>query len=165
MCIPATDWFVNGSVSFELIKGLPAALIALGLGFVATRIQQQQAKVATAKLNLDLFERRYKLFEATWHELSQAVQREHIAISNPEFTNLFPSAQFLFGMEIRDYMDEISKNCTKLWLIQERTRANQNIVPQELITAQTDLLKWFAKQAMEDCRARFGPYLDFSKWK
>lgn len=165
MCAPNPDWFSNGSVSFEFIKGLPAALITLGLGYVALRVQRHQANVATAKLNLDLFERRYKIFEATWSELSNAIQNESVQMSNSSFTNLFPSAEFLFGKEIRAYMEEISKKCTDLWTIQQKTRANQNIVPQDLINKQTDLLNWFVKQASEDCRGRFGPYLDFSKWR
>lgn len=165
MCALNPDWFTTGSVSFELIKGLPAALISLVLGSVALLVQRHQANVATAKLNLDLFERRYKIFETTWAELSSAVQNESVQISNPSFTNLFPSAEFLFGREIRAYMEEISKKCTNLWTIQQRTRANQNIVPQDLINEQTDLLNWFAKQASEGCCSRFGTYLNFSTWR
>lgn len=165
MCAPNPDWFATGSVSFELIKVLPAALISLVLGYVAFLVQRHQANVATAKLNLDLFDRRYKIFEATWSELSNAVQNESAQMSNSSFTNLFPTAEFLFGKEIRAYMQEVSKNCTNLWMIQQKTRTNQNIVPQNLINDQTDLTNWFFKQASDDCRGRFGPYLDFSKWR
>jgi hypothetical protein len=53
------DCCVQGSIRFEIMKGVPAAFVALVIGLVATGIAWRQFKVAQAKLKLDLFERRY----------------------------------------------------------------------------------------------------------
>lgn len=168
MCTPSPDWFTSGSLSFELMKGLPAVvvtgLITAVLGYLAIQIQKDQWRVSRAKLSLDLFDKRYKIFEATWTELSQAIQRGPVGVSNPNFTNLLPQAQFLFGLEIRNYMSEIASKTTELWMIQKKIEANQNILPPDLSQRNTELMEWFSKHAIDECRARFGPYLDFSKW-
>jgi len=158
------DWFAPGSLSFEIVKGLPVVFVTLVIGGIAAYIAWHQWRVARAKLNLDLFDKRYKIFEATWTELSQAIQQPAKMISNPNFTNLFPQAQFLFGLEILNYMQEVAAKTTELWVMQKKIEANQNVLPANLIQRDQELLEWFSKHAMDECRARFGPYLDFSKW-
>jgi hypothetical protein len=169
MCIADPDWLTPGSVSFELIKGLPAGvitgMITSVLGYIAIQIQKEQVRVARAKLNLDLFEKRYKIFEATWSELSLAIQKGPEGPSNPNFTNLFPQAQFLFGSEIREYMLEISINITKLWVIRQQTKASGNIMSTENTQTELELSSWFEVHAKDECRSRFGRYLDFSNWR
>ena len=85
-------WFENGSISFEWAKSAPTTFAALVIGCIAGYIAFHQWRVAKAKLNLDLFEKRYVIFEATWTELSQAMQTPEVRITNPNFTNLFPKA-------------------------------------------------------------------------
>lgn len=158
-------WFESGSISFEWAKSAPTTFVALVIGSIAGYIAFHQWRVAKAKLNLDLFEKRYAVFEATWTELSQAMQVQEVRITNPNFTNLFPKAQFLFGPEIRDYMLEISNKISELWVVQRKTKANNQIVPPDLIGKDVEILTWMSDHAMTECRARFGPYLDFKNWR
>ncbi len=161
----APGWFQEGSISFEWAKSAPTTLVALVIGCLAGYIAYNQWRVAKAKLNLDLFERRYAVFEATWTELSQAIQAHEVRMTNPDFTNLLPKAQFLFGPEIREYMFEVSSKIGELWIIQRKTKANNSVVPADQIDKDIELLNWLSKHAMEDCRARFAPYLDFQRWR
>ena len=158
-------WFENGSISFEWAKSAPTTFAALVIGCIAAYIAFHQWRVAKAKLNLDLFERRYAIFEATWNELSSPVWAHEVPLTNPNFTNLFPKAQFLFGPEIRDYMLEVSNKIGELWVVQQKTKSNNHIVPPDLIDKEAELLTWISDHAMTECRARFGPYLDFKNWR
>jgi len=45
---------VSGSICFELMKGAPAAVVALLAALIAGLIAYRQYRVAKAKLNLDL---------------------------------------------------------------------------------------------------------------
>jgi hypothetical protein len=62
---------VQGTTCFEFFKLAPTALIAL----IVAGITFGQWRVARAKLKLDLFDRRYKIFHQTWAALSGTVMR------------------------------------------------------------------------------------------
>ena len=53
----------SSSIAFELLKGLPAAFVALVIGGVAAGVAWRQMRIAQAKLKLDLFDKRYRLYE------------------------------------------------------------------------------------------------------
>ena len=163
--MPTPGWLESGSISFEWAKSAPTIFFTFIVGIVAGYIAYHHWRVAKAKLNLDLFEKRYAIFEATWTELSKAVQQGAPHISNSAFTNLFPKAEFLFGPEIREYMSEVSNRVTELWTIEQKVKANSQIMPADVIGRDAELLTWFSKHAMTECRARFGPYLDFKSWR
>ncbi|UEP34910.1 hypothetical protein LL998_01015 [Burkholderia ambifaria] len=91
------------TLCFELAKGVPAAVVALLVGVVGAFIAWRQYHVARAKLNLDLFEKRYELFNMVWAFASFVVQDGPPSLQAPErieLKNLNPKIEFLFGDEI-----------------------------------------------------------------
>ena len=52
-----------GPVCIVLVQGIPAGLVTLTVGVVGGLIAHRQATVAEAKLKLDLFEKRYPIFQ------------------------------------------------------------------------------------------------------
>ena len=60
-----------GPVCIALIQGIPAALVTLTVGIVGGLIAYHQSAVAQAKLKLDLFEKRYPIFQETWKNMSE----------------------------------------------------------------------------------------------
>lgn len=52
---------MSGSFYFELLKGVPAAFVALIVGLIAPGIAHRQYHIARAKLKLDLFDKRYAI--------------------------------------------------------------------------------------------------------
>src|ERR1700722_14950247 len=98
------DW---SKVPFELVKGLPAAFVTLIIGASAAGIAYRQYEVARAKLKLDLFEKRYAIFQQTWEILSGVVRNgtraENYGLATP-FNNFLPQAAFLFGEPIKRYL-------------------------------------------------------------
>jgi hypothetical protein len=74
----------------------------------------EQRKVATAKLNLDLFDRRLRAVHGRWGFLSHGAVSDVTDYSDPKFTNLIRKARFLFGDEIADFMSEASSKKTQM---------------------------------------------------
>ncbi|WP_146128404.1 hypothetical protein [Burkholderia gladioli] len=159
---------VNPSIWFEMAKGTPAVIVAFFAAVVAGLIAWRQYRVAKAKLNLDLFERRYELFAIVWEFLSSVIQGGVKALHSERrinMTNSVPKMEFLFGKDIADYVLDANKKAVELWSIERATAANNDVMPHEHITRHTELMTWFSNEALAGARKRFGLYLDFKKWK
>lgn len=107
------------SMIIENVKSFLPPIAAIVVGGAAYKVASQQAKtakfqadIAKAKLNHDLFEKRYVLFEATWVFLSNP--ETNYMLDHPKFTNLIPKASFLFGADVEAYMNQISQNSIAL---------------------------------------------------
>jgi len=152
----------------ELAKILAPVFVALVIGLIAAGIAWHQAKIASAKLKLDLFERRLKLYielrdflvyataeSLDSHDMSRIAQMQLAATS----------AHFLFGADLgRDFDNAISK-AIALRQAMRALRATELDDPGRAgaeATA-TALLDWFASQ-LEGLRSRFRKYMDFERW-
>ena len=144
------------------------ALLTLVLGFLAWSVSEDQRAVARANLRLDLFDRRYAIFEVTWDYLSRCTEHR-IPQRNGEldvkFTNSIPQAAFLFGRDLEAYLMAIRDNAISLRLIQERTDNNHNVLPQDDIERHTQLQKWFFEEARQGAKTIFDRYLSFEHWQ
>jgi len=152
----------------ELAKGIPAGIVALVIAIGGWVIAHRQYLVARAKLNLDLFEKRYEVFELVWGYLSEPIRTGPPAPGSADaaaFTNMLPKAEFLFGKEVADYLREIHLKAVELYMLQERTRQNNDVVQVADVAAQLVLQQWFLAEASDGVRAKFGPFLDFEKWR
>ncbi|MEB2604628.1 hypothetical protein SB384_33775 [Burkholderia cenocepacia] len=151
----------------ELAKGVPAAVVALVVAIGTGAIAWRQYRVAKAKLNLDLFEKRYELFTTVWEFASLVVQAGPPALQSPEriaMKNLNPKIEFLFGEEVAEYVREINSRATNLWAINQATKSNNDVMRPEHIQQHHDLMNWFADAAIQGVRDRFGVYLNFEEW-
>lgn len=155
----------SGTLCFELMKGIPAAFVALVIGAIAAWIVFHQYRVARAKLKLDLFDKRYDVFLKTWGHLSEMIQKGPGPLALSDFDNQRPKAGFLFGSDIEEYLVEISRRRTILWTIDARTKASGNVMPPDVINGHTEVTQWFVGEAQAGAKAKFSPYLDFSTWK
>ncbi len=122
------------------------------VAFVAVVIAYRQYKIARGKLNLDLFDKRYKVYKATTDMLALISQGEK-ALSGPlgDFKEKTVEARFLFGSEVAGFMD---------------------VVAYYAVNASTDgPRRGFAIQAantwLKENRIDilFGRYMNFSKWR
>ncbi len=158
---------LSGSICFELIKGLPAAVVTFGIGLIAAYVAWRQYELASAKLKLDLFERRYAIFHQVWVIFSETVldgaaKRNH-GFATP-FNNLLPEAAFLFGKEIEGYLNEAARKWTELQAAEVESnelRASSH----QWIEKKRELLNWFEEQASRGVKQQFGRYLNFERWK
>ncbi|WP_413122083.1 hypothetical protein [Burkholderia orbicola] len=146
---------------------MPAAVVALLVGFVGVGIAYRQYRVARAKLNLDLFEKRYELFTLVWEFASSVTTKGPPPLLAPEraaVTNLLPKIEFLFGANIAQYVRDLNANAATLWAIKQATEANNDVMRPEHIYRHLELMKWFADEAMVGIRKQFGVYLKFEQW-
>src|SRR5262245_31515290 len=96
----------SGTICFELLKCAPTALVSLAIGAVAGLIAREQWLVARAKLNLDLFEQRYALYELLCNCLQMIISKPN----TEALGDLFKSTDkfyFLFGAEIGDFIVDV----------------------------------------------------------
>ncbi|WP_250466137.1 hypothetical protein [Caballeronia sp. GAFFF2] len=156
------------SLCFELAKGFPAAAVALIVALGTGAIAWSQYRVARAKLNLDLFEKRYELFTMVWAFVSNVAAHGAPALISPEKTalvNSIPKIEFLFGSAIANYVQDISSKAGTLWMIDQHKQVKIDVVPEEKIDEHLQLLEWFTNEAMQGVRERFGVYLNFEAWR
>ena len=165
-----SGWFQNESLIIELVKGIPAAFVALIVGSIAAfiawrqyRVADEQKRVARAKLNLDLFDRRLKIFQTTATFMSQSMTN---TLDSPTvFLSTFAEVSFLFGSEVADYMELARVTGFDLSEIRRRAKAHDRSVMPEDVERNKALLRWFSAQISDGCRCKFAPYLDFGEWR
>ena len=144
----------------DAVKGLPAAIVAL----VAVLIAYRQYRVAEAKLRLDLFERRLKIFENI-HDFSSKMLDINVDFNDlNEFTGGISHSDFLFGDDIREYVNEFREKATRLHAIAIRARANRFVMVPDDIDTHSALSAWMLNQRLGCFRDTFKPYLSFEKW-
>jgi hypothetical protein len=155
-----------GPVCMALVQGIPAALVTLTVGIVGGFIAHHQAAVAQAKLKLDLFEKRYPIFQETWEIMSEVVRegtrKKNYGLGNP-FSNFMPRARFLFGQDVEAYLSDavrkwVDLNAFEAEAVDPGARA-QNAAKV------AELKHWFFEQASTGVKQLFGPYLDFERWR
>lgn len=147
----------------ELAKGLPAAIVALLIGYIAWR----QYQVARAKLNLDLFERRDRIYDVVRLFLQCHGQNieddEHI---RGDFFKAIPKAFFLFGPEIGSFMILAKENAKELAQAERIVRLAPRESPQWTEARANEIrLDRFFDDEETNLRDRFGPYMDFTEWR
>lgn len=151
----ASHWIDPGTIGFELLKGLPAALVALVIGTIAAWVAWQQLKVGRAKLNLDLFEQRYALFELLWAFVSARTQgTRDVEASANALHNALPKFYFLFGREVGDYVASV---------LAHRSGGDEAVTPNRS-PRPGDQARWLDEEANR-LHDRFAPYFDFQHWR
>jgi hypothetical protein len=135
--------------------------IATVTALIAVYIAYQQYRVNRYKIKLDLYERRFKFFEAV-HEYIRQVSLKNLG--HETFSNFYTStneAKLFFDSDVIDYLIELNYNAIMLrdyYLDYEQNFANEK---NEKIK---ELLNWFEYQH-RDAQNVFLPYLCFSKLK
>lgn len=152
----------------ETALNILTVLTAIFVAYIAWQnyfISRSNFKVAKDKLRLDLFDRRLKVYEACQKLLSfiareGRVNNEELAVFYRDTSN----ADFLFGKDVRTYINEIQSKGLKIIQINRRLENNRLEVGEErtrLAYELTDLEQWFINQFKES-REIFRKYLHFT---
>jgi hypothetical protein len=141
-----------------LIESVKIALTAV-IGYYAYRISRGQHRVAQHKLRLDLYERRYKIFDAVedfwWEVVQQSSMYTEANLS--DFYKKTAETRFLFGPEVFDYLAAFRDRVVTERQLQLARDETERITLSEK-SLQNNL--WVEKQRAEIIRL-FIPYLDF----
>ncbi len=104
--------------TIELLKIIPTFII----GCIAAYIAYQQWKISHKKLKYDLFERRFKIFEATKMFIVNIITcggigsergRRMIGVANKYLPSTI-SVYFLFDQDIIDYVEECVRRVNEM---------------------------------------------------
>lgn len=128
-------------------------------------IAAQSKEVATAKLNLDLFERRMAIFQNAWSVIGHAaIGKSYDFAKLGLLQNKLHEASFLFGRDIEEYLLRL-----RFKAIEEQQLLNK-INSEGAYASQSDrdqhkrLNEWFLNESRE-IRTTFLPYMSFDKWR
>jgi hypothetical protein len=151
------NFCVNGTLCFELAKGIPAAFVAFVIGCIAARVAYNQYLVAQAKLKLDLFYKRRAVFQKINDAVAQIAERAVIppgqVIPYQVFVAATPDVEFLFDADVRDY------------LYQLLNAAAAQHSPTATAQDKQKLHSYFSDQYNGEVLRIFFPYLSLEKWK
>lgn len=147
----------------EVSKGLLTPLIAV----VATYIAWQQWKTNQQKLILDRYDRRLRVYEEVRKILSIIIRDGKASYDDLlKFRTAVSEADFLFGTEIPEYIEEIYKRGVKLQYWSAEYRDYTQEIPKgydhkKVVDGMHAELTWLAEQ-FDPAKKKFKRYLDVS---
>ncbi|MEX2172196.1 MAG: hypothetical protein WD851_22945 [Pirellulales bacterium] len=148
----------------QISQGLLTPVIAI----VATYIAYQQWQTNRQKLILDRYDRRLRIYEEVRRILSIILRDANASTDDLlKFRTSVSEADFLFGPEIPEYIDEIYKRGLNLWRWNEEYRDyRQEKSPgydhSKVVEEKHKELTWLTGQ-FEPAKQNFKKYLDVSK--
>lgn len=132
------------------ILSILQALATPTLAGAGIAIAWQQKRLADIRLRNDLFDRRFKIYEAARTYLQCAVQDQRF---DPEHMFAFirgtADAPFFFSHEIADYIEEIRQKVADMRARAGLMEAKRDAVAGSVIDQTYDLQQWCAQQILE----------------
>jgi hypothetical protein len=149
-------------IVFWYLQGLLAPVIGGIAGYIAWR----QWKTSSQKLKLDLFDRRFRVFQAVRDILGMMYTTVSDDKKLYEFLSQTRDVEFLFGAEIRDYVETVWRHATRLSDAKKQLTAILDTAPietrQKLAQVETEEVQWaFAETRV--IADKFKKHLDLSK--
>jgi len=150
----------------ELLKVTPTLVVGIIAAIIAwqqSKTSKEQRNIAQAKLNLDLFEQRLPIFDATFKAAIFAYKDNDEETKNEAWqgmTNLYAEASFLFKPEVEAYMRELSETIGELKKHRRDPNPNDNEKNKRVI----ELTKQLEEAVRQGIRTKFSPYLNFGQW-
>ena len=132
---------------------LMRALLPVILTVFAIYIAFQQYKTNRRKLKFDLFDKRFTIFDATKKFMQGVINRSSFDKENQaEFHRQIKGAQFVFGNDIKEYLDIVWSNFVDLetWSQDENTS--------EHAKERHETMKWFV-QELNNIDEKFTRYM------
>jgi hypothetical protein len=150
----------------QIFQGLLTPVIAI----VTVYIAYQQWQTNRQKVELDRYDRRLRIYEEVRRILSIILRDAGASIDDlQKFRISVSEADFLFGPEIPEYIDEIYKRGLNLWRRNEEYRgySQSQIKPpgydhDKVVEEMNSELTWLTGQ-FEPAKQKFKKYLDVSK--
>ena len=141
-----------------------SALLTLVLSVIATLIIIFQYLLQKNRWRLDLFDKRYDIYERVGNFLSQISQHREIADEQLfSFLRETKTCEFLFNKEINSFIDDLYKKALKLNSLEGELKfVSDDNTRNKIIVEQTKIAKWFGNQ-FEESRKLFGKYLTITK--
>ena len=144
----------------DVISALLTPLIAA----IALCIAWQQWKTNRRKLDLDLYEHRLRVYQAVTLFIRRVLVDDSREPQDfADFRRNTAEADFLFGEDVRDYLEELVTHATEWRKWDSQYRARGQPMPEgydhrEVVDGKTREAEWFGDQ-LEKARQLFKEYL------
>jgi hypothetical protein len=148
----------------EYIQALGPSFVAVIAALIAGYIAWRQWQTANHRLRLDMYERRYAIYEATKLLIEKVAMQGQITRQDVgEFYGSIRGAEFLFDGETKSYFMTIADLCWRAHLVrrrQERTKDDDAL--DRMIDEEMNILELVEKEG-PNLEKKFSKYLDLSK--
>jgi hypothetical protein len=151
-------------MSVEYIIQISSGLLTPLIAIVAVYIAWQQSKTAKQKLTLDTYDRNLRIYEEVKKFLLIIIREGDVGFDEAiKFRSSVSEADFLFGSEIVQYIDEIYTRAINLRLWNEEYRDYTQTKPEgydhsKVVEEKHKELVWLAAQ-LEPAKEKFRKYL------
>ena len=141
----------------------PLAIVVAG---VVAYISWNQYRIARLRLRLDLFDKRYKVFDGARRMISHVVREAQLPVTvMQEYWTATTDRRFLFGDDVVEYLEQLDKHASRFHAYNEIIRAGAGTDPakrSEAIEIEHRELEWLSDELLKGgLQAKFAPYLRF----
>jgi hypothetical protein len=143
-------------------------LITIVTAIIVTYIAWQQYRTNRYKLNLDLFDRRWKIWKSLQTLLTKSLEG-HVDLSDIDnFRIEIKNATFLFGDEVLQYLEGVSDKIYRQKVLQDQLKNTINLPAgkerKRISKEESELFEWIHKQ-FDVSKTVFKEYMYFGGWK
>lgn len=132
------------------------------VGFITAYIAFRQHKNDTARLKLNVYDKRFEVYQAIREYFSVIFRDGTVSLEDlQQFWIKTTQAEFLFGREVNDKREELYKKGVRLSFVEGRLEDNNLEVGEErnkLADESYDLLNWFDEESKK-VSSLFAKYL------
>jgi len=132
---------------------------------VGAYIAFQQFWLASERLKLDLFEKRFSVFAAARLFLSKVTQNAGVSTEDYwQYRGAVAEATFLFDEDVIAFLDEIDSRAVHLWTVEEEMKGTPDGPNREMLAGRVrEEVNWLTSQ-LPMLKPTFEPYMKFQEW-
>ncbi len=143
------------------IKEISAALLTPVLAVVGTWILVNQYRLERLRWKLSLYGKRYPVFLSTMEFIANIVRAHDVSNESlMQFIRNSKDREFLFGDDVKHFMDDLYKKGVDLSLAEKILNSDEPVGEKRngMAKQSSQLVDWFAKQ-FDVSKKLFGKYL------
>jgi hypothetical protein len=146
----------------QYVQALGPAAAALAAAIIVYSIQRRQWKTADAKLRLDLFERRLRVYETIQAALLRVIRdgRGNLEMLR-DYDAGTQEAEFLFGDGVVEYIRSIRNMIIQTEYLTENWNNQQSDKRLAMIHEKHNILRYMNDEFGSGLAKRFGRYMSF----
>ena len=143
----------------EQVIEVSKALLTPVIAIVAAYVAWQQLKTNRRKLKLDLFEKRYTVFEKIGEFIGSILTSGRVQKGRDiQFLVDTKAVGLLFGAEISQFVSDIYRKAVHLHALEAELQGSTGEARTSNIKEQREIKDWYSK-AIEGLEVRFSEYL------
>jgi hypothetical protein len=148
----------------QYVQILGPSFVAIIAAAIAGYIALRQWRTANHRLRVDMYDRRYAVYEATKALIDKVAVNGQLLIEDiQEYHQKARGSEFFFDGETKAYLKEISERCWRCYQAQRRqSRASNDEILGQLIDEEFELIEFIVAEGPK-LEGKFEKFLDLSR--